>query len=118
VIAIQLASDFQVEMLRRIGVELPSCAQEISDLVPLEGKLDFAGSILPQLVSQLASGKSAGEMEEWLNQRMEKFGADGRLLVGGAVSCYCRQEDPGPSVQKSLERLFALEPGTPAEEQD
>jgi hypothetical protein len=49
---------------------------------------------------------------------MEKFGSDGRLLVGGAVSAYCRQEALDPVVQESLERLFAVESSTPAEEQD
>ena len=117
-VAVKLASDFQGEMLRRIGFELPALAMEISDLVPLESKQDFTGSLLPELVSQLTSGKSAGEMEEWLDKRMEKFGADGRLLVGGAVSAYCRQEALDPVVQESLERLFAVESSTPAEEQD
>ncbi len=117
-VAAQLAGDFQVEMLRRIGIELPPCAIEISDLVPLESKQEFAGSLLPRLVSQLTSGKSAEEVEEWLDKRMEKFGSDGRLLVGGAVSAYCRQEALDPVVQESLERLFAVESSTPAEEQD
>jgi hypothetical protein len=117
-VAVKLASDFQGEMLRRIGFELPALAMEISDLVPMESKQDFTGSLLPELVSQLTSGKSAGEMEEWLDKRMEKFGADGRLLVGGAISAYCRQEALDPVVQESLERLFAVESSTPAEEQD
>ena len=117
-LAAKLAADFQAEMLRRIGIELPPCAIEISDLLPLESKQEFAGTLLPRLVSQLTSGKSAGEVEEWLDQRMEKFGSDGRLLVAGAVSAYCRQEALDPLVQESLERLFAVESSTPAEEQD
>ena len=117
-LAAKLAADFQAEMLRRIGIELPPCAIEISDLLPLESKQEFAGTLLPRLVSQLTSGKSAGEVEEWLDKRMEKFGSDGRLLVAGAVSAYCRQEALDPLVQESLERLFAVESSTPAEEQD
>lgn len=114
----KLASDFRTRMLRQLGINLPACAMEISDLLPLECKQDFAVSLLPQLVSQLASGKSAVEVEEWLDQRMEKYGTDGRLLVSGAVSAYCRQEALDPVVQESLGRLFAAESGQPAEEQD
>lgn len=113
-----LADDFLTQMLDRIGISLPPWALAISDLVPLEWKQDFSGSVMPKLVSELTAGKSAGEVEEWVDQRLGKYGADWRLLVDDAVSAYCRQEPVGPIVKKTLERLFDIESSASSREKD
>ena len=102
----------------RSGISLPPWALDISDLVPLEWKQDFSGSVMPKLVSELTAGKSAGEVEEWVDQRLGKYGADWRLLVDDAVSAYCRQEPVGPIVKKTLERLFDIESSASSREKD
>ncbi len=117
-LARELALGLCVELLDRIGISMPRWALEISDLVPLEWKRDFSQEVLPKLVSELTAGKSAGEVEEWVDQRLGKYGADGRLLVRDAVAAYCRQLPPDPSVRKKLERLFAIESSDPAEQRD
>tara|TARA_B100000929_G_C15499945_1_gene417126 strand:+ start:388 stop:2601 length:2214 start_codon:yes stop_codon:yes gene_type:complete len=117
-LARELALGLCAELLDRIGISMPRWALEISDLVPLEWKRDFSQEVLPKLVSELTAGKSAGEVEEWVDQRLEKYGADGRLLVRDAVSAYCRQVHPDPSILKKLERLFAIESSGPAEQRD
>tara|TARA_B100001765_G_scaffold191219_1_gene138406 strand:+ start:88 stop:261 length:174 start_codon:yes stop_codon:yes gene_type:complete len=57
-------------------------------------------------------------VEEWVDQRLGKYGADWRLLVGDAVSAYCRQEPVGPIVKKTLERLFDIESRASSREKD
>ena len=113
-----LVDDFRMQLLDRIGISLPPWAMDISDLVPLEWKQDFSGSVMPELVSKLTAGKSDGEVKEWVDHRLEKYGADGWLLVRKAVSEYCRQEPPDPVVKKTLERLFAIGSSESAGEKD
>ena len=113
-----LADDFRMQLLDRIGISLPPWAMDISDLVPLEWKQDFSGSVMPELVSKLTAGKSDGEVKEWVDHRLEKYGADGWLLVRKAVSEYCRQEPPDPVVKKTLDRLFAIGSSESAGEKD
>ena len=106
-LAVRISRDFCLEMLSRIGVRLPRYALEVSDLVPLESKQDFADSFLPELVSRLERGESGSGLEEWVDMRLKVYGADGRLLVRRAVEAYCRMENPAAEVAVGLQELFA-----------
>jgi hypothetical protein len=105
-LAAQIGEDFCIEMLSRIGVSLPRYAFAISDLVPLERKQDFADSLLPELVDRLERGEAGPDLEEWVDRRLESYGADGRLLVRHAVEAYCHMENPGSKVVAGLRSLF------------
>ena len=86
-----LGRAFTLEMLSRIGVSLPDYALEISDLVALENKLDFAEKLLPELVCRLGRGERGAELEAWLDARLKPYGADARLLVEPAVHAYLKE---------------------------
>ncbi len=85
-----LGRAFTLEMLSRIGVSLPDYALEISDLVALENKQDFAEKLLPELVGRLGRGERGGELDGWLDARLKPYGADARLLVEPAVRAYLK----------------------------
>ncbi|MCZ6792815.1 MAG: phospho-sugar mutase [Planctomycetota bacterium] len=102
----RLAQDFALGMLRRIGVELPRFALEVSDLVPLEYKQDFGKTFLPELLLKLSAGETGPDVEEWIDQNLSHYGADGRLLVRSGIQAFCEQEDPSPEIRRQLEDFF------------
>jgi len=87
-LALEIARAFTKEMLRHIDVTLPDYALEISDLVALESKQDFAEKLLPELVERLRKGERGPALEAWVDSRLRPYGADGRLLVAAAVRAY------------------------------
>ncbi len=101
-----LGRAFTREMLSRIKVFLPDHALEISDLVALENKIDFAERLLPELMSRLERGESGKELDTWLDSRLKPFGADARLLVKPAVTAYVGAGGVSKDVSRSLELLF------------
>ena len=107
-IAHRISQDFVLEMLSRIGVAIPRFGLEASSLVPLEWKQDFANSLLPEIVRRLTGGEKASALEEWIDSRLSSYGADGRLLVKGAVAAYCDYESPAVEVREQLAEIFGL----------
>lgn len=107
-LARRLAGDFTREMLERIEVRLPPYALEVSDLVPLESKRDFAESFLPELLSRLDRGETGTDLEAWIDGRLKPYGADGRLLVRKAIDCFCREESSSAENRGRLGALFGL----------
>jgi len=104
----RVAQDFSLEMLSRIDVHLPRFALEVSDLVPLEWKQDFALSFVPELVERLTGSDPDPALDRWIDQRLSSYGADGRLLVRDAVAAYCRTESPAREISSRLEELFSV----------
>ncbi len=102
----QLAKDFTRVMLARIGVTLPDYALEISDLVPLECKQEFAASLLPDLLGRIARGDAVRVLVPWINERLRAYGADGRLLVRPAVLAYIESESPAAGTAARLRECF------------
>jgi phosphoglucomutase len=102
----RLAQDFCLEMLARIDVRLPRYALEISDLVALEHKQDFARAFLPELESRILRGDPARGAGEWVDQRLRPYGADARLLVRGAIHAYLREASPPAAVRERLQEIF------------
>ncbi len=101
-----LGRAFTREMLSRIEVALPDYALEISDLVALENKKDFAEKILPELVARLEREESGKDLETWLDGRLKPFGSDARLLVEPAVQAYVEVGGLPRGVAEALARLF------------
>jgi phosphoglucomutase len=104
----EVALGFTREMLGRIGVSLPDYALQVSDLVALECKLDFAQSFLPELVEKLSDGGCTDGTEAWVDERLASYGSDAKLLVREAVRCYLDTEDLASEVTAGLTEIFSL----------
>jgi hypothetical protein len=90
-------------MLGRVGLFLPRWALKVSDLVPVEQKLDLAQELVPALVAKLEAGET--DLDEWLDQRLANYGKDPRGLVSDAVRAFVESEQP--SCAAPLLALFA-----------
>jgi phosphoglucomutase/phosphomannomutase len=104
-----VAVDFAREMLARIGVEIPGWALEVSDLVSLEDKRDFAASFMPELVGRIGAGESGPDFEAWIDDRLRGYGPDARLLVRPGVAAWGRDEAPEAGLRARLSELFDLD---------
>ncbi len=105
----ELAKAFTREMLARIEISLPDFALEISDLVPLECKVDFATTFMPELKRRLTADGSGTATGAWIDEHLKSYGADARLLVRPAVAAYIASEAPDADVKAALEGLFGLD---------
>ena len=99
-----LAEAFVDEMLGRVGIKFPAWAHGINDLVPVEGKVAFANTTLPEILARIA----AGTCEGWLDGALVPLGKDPRRLVDGAVRRFLAATVVEESVSVELTRLFAL----------
>lgn len=102
----EIALEFSAVMLDRIGVTIPRWALEVSDLVPLEWKQDFAATFMPELRGRIESGEAGADLDSWIDDHLRSYGADGRLLVRRAVDAYCRDEAPPTEISSRLRDLF------------
>ena len=95
-LARRLADDFTRQMLATIGVDLPEYALRISDLVPLDRRLDFVEQFVPdfeQRVLACVEGQDTHESASgWVDARLATYGKDARVLVGDAMVAYLRSE--------------------------
>lgn len=103
-----VAREFTKEMLRRINITIADYALEISDLVPLECKLDFAEEFMPAAIEKLTAGEATAAFESWVDQRLAAYGTDARLLVREAVGSYLDATETPGAVRATLEKVFAL----------
>ena len=98
-----LAEDCATLMLGRVGLFLPRWALKVSDLVPVEQKLDLAQTLMPALVAKLSAGET--DLNAWLDEKLADYGKDPRGLVSDAVRAYVKTEQPSCAAQ--LLALFA-----------
>ena len=99
-----LARAFVGDMLRRVKLPLPAWALEMSDLMAVEHRLDFAERVLPELLSRLEGG---AELSSWLDSALIDYGRDARELVAPGVSAWCSLE--ATEIQKTkMAELFSL----------
>jgi hypothetical protein len=101
-----LAKAFTGEMLSRIGVALPDHALEVSDLVSLDGKKDFAGKFLPELLARIRAGEGGQALGLWIDERLRSYGADGRHLVAPGVRAFLRSPELPAAEARALEAVF------------
>ncbi|GIX49185.1 MAG: phosphomannomutase [Candidatus Tectimicrobiota bacterium] len=95
-VARRLADDFTHQMLALIGVHLPDYALRLSDLVPLDKRLDFVERFLPELearVERLCQGEIGREaVSQWIDTALAAYGKDARGLVREAMQAYLEGE--------------------------
>jgi hypothetical protein len=101
-----LARAFTREALSRLSITLPDYALEISDLVALENKQDFAEKFLPEVVTRLERGEAGPGLDSWIDARLGRYGADARLLVTDAVRAYVLGGGLPGELGKRLAGLF------------
>ena len=86
------SNDFLQQMLAIVDIEIPRYALEVSDLVSLDNKRHFAETFIPGLEAKVKSGEDS---QTWIDDQLEPYGADARLLVDRAFRAYLDQAD-GP----------------------
>ena len=95
-LARRLADDFTRKMLAAIDVELPDYALRISDLVPLDRRLDFVERFLPDFEERALACAQGHDRHEsasgWIDERLAAYGKDARALVGEAMAAYLQTE--------------------------
>jgi phosphoglucomutase/phosphomannomutase len=94
----QLGDAFLDRMLRLVDIELPPWAFAVSDLVAVEHKIHFAGTLVPELLGKLDDPN----VEAWLDAQLKPYGKDARGLVAPAVQAYVAAVGP-PSASRLLE---------------
>jgi hypothetical protein len=80
-----LSRAFTQTMLHRIGIHLPDWALEISDLVSIEERVQWADELLPALIEQLEVNREGAE--GWLKARLD---ADHRALLRPGIEAMAR----------------------------
>ena len=92
-------------LLGTLDVRLPRAALALSQLVSVENRVDFAERFLGELHTQLNSGLRTDSLVEWLDQRLARYGKDGRFLVApGIRACL---DDGQPDFIRHAETLRA-----------
>ncbi len=95
-IARRIADDFTLQMLARIDVDLPAFALRVSGLVPLDKRLYFAETFMPELAAkaqQLAADPSLrSRVSAWIDDALASFGNDARGLVADAVRAFVEDQ--------------------------
>ena len=96
----EFSNKFLAQMLSLIGVSVPEYAFEISDLVPLQWKVDFCDRFLPEFRRRAEAGvgdtSAEGELGAWVDDTLRPYGPDARILVRRAFQAYaatCAESD-------------------------
>ncbi|MDE2718420.1 MAG: hypothetical protein OXI33_15605 [Chloroflexota bacterium] len=106
----EFSNKFLAQMLALIGVSVPDYAFEISDLVPLQYKVDFCDRFLPEFRRRAGavaeSSTSERDLSTWVDETLRPYGPDARILVQRAFQAYAATgaESDVLAVQR---RLFA-----------
>ena len=75
---------WEVELLRRAGLDFPPYALRFSGLIPLDRKMHFTGVLAPELRQRLEA-ESAEVVAAWLRAALQEVGAP-ELLAGGLAA--------------------------------
>ena len=105
----EFSNRFVREILSLLGVILPKHAFEISDLVPLQYKIDFSERFLPefeQRAEAVLAGKAAGaSVDAWIDETLRPYGPDARILVRRAFEAYA-ESAPNSERLEAQRRIF------------
>ena len=108
----EFSNKFLAQMLALIGVSVPEYAFEISDLVPLQYKVDFCDRFLPEFRGRAEAvaenSDSERDLSTWVDETLRPYGPDARILVRRAFQAYaetCAESD----VLAVQRRVFAGE---------
>ena len=84
-----------LEMLSRVGLQLPRWSLLVSDIVSVEHKLDLANRIVPELSRRLTNAGLEGDQNQtWLHEQLALMGPDGAVMVAPALRAWAAEEDP------------------------
>jgi phosphoglucomutase len=67
---------------------IPEESLLVSDLVPVDGKIDLFVGIMPELERRLIAGNDEKEMQSWVKSQMSVYGEDPIGLVGEALRAW------------------------------
>ncbi|MAE63273.1 MAG: phosphomannomutase [Phycisphaeraceae bacterium] len=99
-----LADDFTRQMLTVVDIHLPDYALRISDLVPLDKRIEFAERFIPAIEDKARSAEGA-TLVAWIDEQLASYGKDARGLVTDAVEMYLQSQeatDDSPDRRKSI----------------
>ena len=106
---VEFSNAFLELMLEIVGIRVPGYALEVSDLVSLHNKSHFGEVFAPGLLerAKLVDAGSATEesVQEWIDDSLNAYGADARLLVRKAFEAFVSQAAGEPGA-KTARRLF------------
>jgi len=89
-----------------LNLRVPRHALALSQLVSVENRIDFAERFVGELRTQLAAGMNGAALDAWLDQRLARYGKDGRFLVApGIRACLAAGE---PDLRPHLDVLQAV----------
>ncbi|MBN2056475.1 phospho-sugar mutase [bacterium] len=89
----QLSRSFSRFVLGLIDIVLPEYALCISDLAPLDSKVDFVERFIPAFTAQAATDVSIEALSAWIDGDLggSGYGKDPRALVGSAMRHYLEE---------------------------
>lgn len=93
-------------LLASLKIRVPRFALALSQLVSVENRTDFAERFISELQSQLDRGGGGPALEQWLDQRLERYGKDGRFLVAPGIKALL--ESGASGLTKHVDVLRAL----------
>jgi hypothetical protein len=96
-------------LLATLAVRVPRHALAVSQLVSIENRVDFAGPFLDELRARLADGARGSALEQWLDQRLARYGKDPRFLAApGIRACLASGQADLAAHAQTLRAAFEL----------
>jgi phosphoglucomutase len=81
-------------LLATLHLRVPRHALALSQLVSVENRIDFAERFLGELRARLDGGARGTALGQWLDERLARYGKDGRFLVAPGIRA-CLDSDNG-----------------------
>lgn len=100
---------FMKSMLAMIDIVLPDYAMKISDLVPLDQKLQFVESFIPAFEDQVHSVElgtiNEKTISRWIDSELKGYGPDARQLLAPALEAYLDSKTSNNSTTTSMRKI-------------
>ena len=107
---VNFSNAFMRSMLALIDVSLPDYAMEISDLVSLENKRRFVDSFIPGFEERTrairASELDRKACNDWIDEELDGYGPDARLLVARGFRAYLESAGAGERIREIQHEIF------------
>ncbi len=96
-------------LLGTLDLRVPRHALALSQLVSVENRIDFADHFLAELRARLDDGLAGPALEQWLDERLARYGKDGRFLVAPGIRACLERGVPDLSAHaETLRTVFHL----------
>lgn len=97
-------------LLGTLDLRVPRHGLALSPLVSVENRIDFADRFLTELRARLDEGLTGPALEQWLEERLARYGKDGRFLVApGIRACLERGVPDFGAHSDTLRAAFQLD---------